>query len=204
MNSSPTRQAEDALDGALVLEARAGKLSAFAALFRRHSDRIYSLTRGMLRDDAAAQDAVQEAFVAAWRNLHTFREDASFRSWIARIATNAALMRLRTRRRHPEEPLELRAPGFQADGHFERQVADWTPLAEQVLENHELGVRVRQAVEDLPDKYRVVLVLADFEHRSMREIADDLELTVPAVKTRLHRARLAVRDALGDYLQGSV
>lgn len=204
MNRHPDRLDADAEDRALVLAARAGAVSAFSALFRRHASRVYSITQGMLRSEAEAQDAVQDTFLAAWRNLHTFREDASFYAWIGRIATNTALMRLRHRRRHPEEPLELRGPRFAEDGHFERPVVDWTPRADQALEREELGARLRGAVDQLPERYRVVLLLADYEHRTMREIAEDLELSVPAVKTRLHRARLAVREALGEYLNGSV
>jgi RNA polymerase sigma-70 factor, ECF subfamily len=191
------------LDDAVLVEATLrGDYGAFEQLFLRHSDRVYSVAMGILRDEAEAQDALQETFLTAFRKLSSFRQDAPFRAWLLRIATNTCLMRLRTRRRRPEVPLEVRGPSFADDGHFERTVVDWSPLAEKALEDHELGERLRAAVEELPEKYRVVLMLADYEHLSMQEIAELLHLTVPAVKTRLHRARLGVREAVTDYLGG--
>ena len=100
--------------------------------------------------------------------------------------------------------MEPKGPTFQADGHFQRPVVDWPPLAHHALENQELGQQLRAAVDRLPQKYRLVLMLSDYEHRSMREIAEDLELTIPAVKTRLHRARLALREELAAYLDGRI
>ncbi len=191
---------EDILLVAATLE---GHYPAFELLFQRYSDRVYGIALGMLRNDSEAQDIVQETFLNAFRKLHTFRHESPFRGWLFRIATNASLMRLRRKRRRPEVSLELKA-GFDEDGHHERPVVDWTPLANEQLENAELGRRTRDAIASLPEKYRLVLVMADFEHMSMKAIAEDLELSVPAVKTRLHRARLAVRQALGDYLEGRI
>jgi RNA polymerase sigma-70 factor (ECF subfamily) len=192
-----------ALDDADLVEATLrGDYGAFEQLFLRHSDRVYSVAMGILRDEAEAQDALQESFLSAFRKLASFRRESPFRAWLLRITTNTCLMRLRSRRRRPEVPLEVRSPSFADDGHFERTVVDWSPLAEKALEDHELGERLRAAVEELPEKYRVVLMLADYEHLSMQEIAELLHLTVPAVKTRLHRARLGVREAVTDYLDG--
>ena len=190
-------------DAALVAWSLEGHYPPFEVLFRRYSDRVYGIALGMVRSDSEAQDVVQETFLNAFRRLHTFRHESPFRGWLFRIATNAALMRLRRKRRRPEVSLEL-PRGFDDEGHHERPVTDWTPLANEQLENAELGRRTRDAIATLPDKYRVVLVLADFEHLGMKEIAEALELSVPAVKTRLHRARLAVRQALGDYLEGRI
>lgn len=191
------------LDDADLVEATLrGDYGAFEQLFLRHSDRVYSVAMGILRDEAEAQDALQETFLSAFRKLSSFRSESPFRAWLLRITTNTCLMRLRSRRRRPEVPLEVRSPSFADDGHFERAVVDWSPLAEKALEDHELGERLRAAVEELPEKYRVVLMLADYEHLSMQEIAELLHLTVPAVKTRLHRARLGVREAVTDYLDG--
>ena len=181
-----------------------GDYDAFEVLFQRYSDRVYGIALGMVRNDAEAQDIVQETFLSAFRKLHTFRRESPFRGWLFRIASNASLMRLRTRRRRPEVPLEIRRPGFDDDGGHERPIVDWSPLAGQVLENEELGGRLRRAIDDLPDKYRVVLQMADYEHRTMKEIGVALELSVPAVKTRLHRARLSVRESLSAYLAGTV
>ena len=121
---------------------------------------------------------------------------------LLRIASNAGLMRLRSRRRRPEVPLDLPGPSFGDEGRHQRQVQDWSPLVSQVMEDREVGTRLRAQVDALPEKYRVVLQLADYEHLSMKEIGEITGLSVPAVKTRLHRARLAVREGLSDYLAG--
>lgn len=187
-------------DEALARQAIDGDGAAFTLIFRRHCDRVFAICRSMLRDDAAALDAVQDTFTTAWTKLGTWRGEAPFRPWLMRIATTTCLMRLRTQRRRPEEPLA--APRFDDTGHFERPVADWAPLADARLEELELGQRLHEAIDGLPEGYRAVLVLADLEHMPMREIGEALDLSVPAVKTRLHRARLAVREQLNDYLEG--
>lgn len=191
-------------DQDLVQATLDGDYDAFEVLFQRYSDRVYGIALGMVRNDAEAQDIVQETFLAAFRKLHTFRQESPFRGWLFRIATNASLMKLRTRRRRPEVPLEVRRPGFDDDGSHERPIVDWSPIAAQVLETEELGVRLRTAIDELPEKYRLVLRMADYDHLSMREIGAALDLSVPAVKTRLHRARLSVRESLSAYLAGAV
>ncbi|MCP4917056.1 MAG: sigma-70 family RNA polymerase sigma factor [Proteobacteria bacterium] len=131
---------------------------------------MYGIALGMVRNDAEAQDIVQETFLSALRKLHTFRQESPFRGWLFRIASNASLMKLRTRRGRPEVSLEVRRPGFDDDGGHERPSVDWSPIAGQLLENEELGTRLHTAIDELPEKYRLVLQMADFEHRSMREI----------------------------------
>ena len=180
----------------LVALAQEGQGAAYEVLVRRYSGRIHAIGLSMLREDAAARDIAQETFLSAWRKLHTFREHASFRAWLCRIATNACLMRMRYHRRRPEVPLALPAPGFSEIGEHERQVVDWSPLADKLMEDEELGQRIRAAIEDLPDKYRIVITLADYHQLSMKEIAESLDLSVSNVKTRLHRSRLAVREAM--------
>lgn len=182
------------LDDVLLVELSLdGQYPAFEALFMRYRDRVYAIGMSMMRNDADASDVVQETFLNAFRKLHTFRRESPFRGWLFRIAHNAGLMRLRSRRRRPEVPL-------QGDEGHEIPLPDSTPLADWTVENDELGVRLEAAIAALPDKYGVVLRLADFEHRSMKGIAESLSLSVPAVKTRLHRARLSVREQLRPYL----
>jgi len=190
-------------DQVLVHATLDGHYAAFEWLFRRYSDRVYGIALGMLRNDAEAQDVVQETFLNAFNKLHSFRGESPFRGWLFRIATNASLMRLRRKRRRPEVSLEIQT-GFKEDGQHERPVADWSPLANKRLEDAELGRRLMTAIDDLPEKYRVVLCMADYEHMPMRDIAQTLEMSVPAVKTRLHRARLAVRESLGAYLEAKL
>ena len=179
-----------------------GEVTAFEVLVRKYAGGIHGLAMGMLRSDAEAQDIVQETFLAAFRKLPSFSRRSPFRAWLYRIATNACLMRLRSRRRRPEVPLLLRGPGFDGEGQHERPVIDWSPRADALVQDRELGERIRQEVDRLPEKYRAVLLLADYEHLSMRAIAAALDLTVPNVKTRLHRARLSVRAGLERYLTG--
>lgn len=187
-------------DEALVERVREGDQAAFAVLVHRHSGRVYAIGKSMLRNEQDARDVVQVTFMNAYRKIGSFRGEAAFGSWLKRIATNTALMRLRRRRRKPESPLEL--PAQPGEERRERDVVDFRPWADKVAEDKELGQRIRQAVDDLPDVYREVLVLADYQKLSMKDIAEALELTVPNVKTRLHRARLRVRADLARYLAG--
>ncbi len=195
-----TRMQRREEEARLVQAARDGDTRAFEQLVRRYAGRVHAIGLSMLRDDARAQDIVQVTFLSAWRKLDTFRLESSFKAWICRIATNACLMHLRSRRRRPEVPLTVGRD--EEDGPRERPVVDWSPLADKLLEDRELGERIREAVGRLPEKYRIVVVLADYEHLSMREIAETLDLTVSNVKTRLHRARLAIRADLDAYLAG--
>jgi RNA polymerase sigma-70 factor (ECF subfamily) len=191
-----------ATDEALLEGVRAGDGRAFQALAERYAGRLHGLAHSVLRNEQDAQDVVQETFLSMHRHLGSYRGDAPFWPWLRRIAANHALMRLRRRRRNPEMSLEIARPTFDADGEHTREIRDVAPLADRAREDAELGARIRRAIEALPDAYRLVLVLADYEDRSMQEIAALLDLTVPNVKTRIHRARLAVREALDRYLAG--
>lgn len=194
---------DDLDDAELVTMVREhDRQDAFAVLVHRHSGRLYAIAMGMVRNEQDARDCVQETFLAVHRKLDGFRGDASFKTWVRRITTNNALMKLRRRRRKPEASLLVTDPDRPHEGPKERDVVDIRPLADKVHENRELGAQIRRAVDDLPDKYREVLVLADYQHMSMKEIAETLGLTVPNVKTRLHRARLAVRAELKAYVAG--
>jgi RNA polymerase sigma-70 factor (ECF subfamily) len=185
-------------DLVLVELAKTGCHQAFQVLVERHGERAHALALGMMRNDADARDCVQDALLNAWRKIETFRGDAAFSSWLYRITHNACLMKMRSRRRRPEVPLELQGSGD--DESFERQLPDPRPLADHAFEVDELGQHIDAAVATLPVGYRTVFELADLEHLSMKDIADQLELTVPNVKTRLHRARLRLRGELTAYL----
>ncbi len=189
-------------DQALIARIQSGEPGAFAELVHRYTRKVYSIGIGMLRNEQDARDVVQETFLNVHRRLDSFRGDASLASWIARIATNNALMKLRTRRRKPETSLELNIPGQPSSERVERVIIDRQPLADKLSLDKELGERIRSSVEELPEKYREVLILADYRELSMREVADTLGITIPNVKTRLHRARLRVRETLADYLAG--
>ncbi len=194
-------------DAALVLLAQKGDSQAFAILVARHQRQLYRLALRMTGSEADAQEILQESFLNAWQKLPLFRGDAQFSSWLYRIAANGALMRLRRKRRAPdavsEQAEELAGPKFTADGqHEEPPHSDWSQRADEKLLSQELGEHINAAVRTLPDDYRTVFLLKDVDGLSNEDIADALELTVPAVKSRLHRARLALREQLGDFFGG--
>jgi RNA polymerase sigma-70 factor (ECF subfamily) len=195
-------------DKELVALARGGDDEAFSTLVRRHQRQIFRLALRMLNNEQDAEEVLQEAFLNAYQKLPEFRGDAAFNSWIYRIAANSALMRLRRRRRAPdtvahveEQTSDLPAgPRFATDGGYaEPPRSDWSLRADDALHNQQLGRAIEEAVANLPDDYRVVFLLKDVDGLSNEEIANSLDLTVPAVKSRLHRARLALRERLSDY-----
>ena len=191
-------------DVELVRRAQQGDGSAFAELVGRHQRQLYRLALRMTGSEADAQEVLQEAFLNAYQKLPNFRGEAQFSSWLYRIAANSALMRLRRKRRAPDglsdQPLELSGPRFSAEGYLEpTSSSDWSQRADEKMMSGELGTAIDQAVNGLPDDYRTVFLLKDVDGLSNEEIADALELTVPAVKSRLHRARLALREKLGEF-----
>lgn len=189
-------------DQVLAAKLRSGDDLAYADVVQQYSGKVYAIGLSMLRNEQDAREVVQETFLNAYRRIDSYRGEAPIGAWIGRIATNNCLMRLRTRRRKPEVSVEVVGPRFADDGHHALDIQDWTPLADEQRESRELGEQIRAAVDDLPASYREVMILADYQHLSMAEIAAELDLTVPNVKTRLHRARLAVREALASYLAG--
>jgi len=191
-------------DVELVRRAQQGDGSAFAELVGRHQRQLYRLALRMTGSEADAQEVRQEAFLNAYQKLPNFRGEAQFSSWLYRIAANSALMRLRRKRRAPDaltdQPLELQGPRFSAEGYLDPPPrSDWSQRADEKMMDRELGTAIDQAVNGLPDDYRTVFLLKDVDGLSNEEIADALELTVPAVKSRLHRARLALREKLGEF-----
>ncbi len=189
-------------DQVLVSRILAKEAGAFAELVRLYSAKVYSIGIAMLRSEQDARDVVQETFLNVHRRLDTFRGDAALSSWIGRIATNNSLMKLRTRRRKPETSLDIELKSSDGVERRQREIVDPAALADENAEHRELGQRIRAAVDALSPPYREVIVLADYSEMSMKDIASALDLTVPNVKTRLHRARLSVRAALADYLAG--
>ena len=195
-------------DRELVERAQQGDGSAFAMLVERHQRQLYRLALRMTGSEADAQEVLQEAFLNAYQKLPLFRGEAQFSSWLYRIAANSALMRLRRKRRAPdtlaEQPLELAGPRFSAEGYLEpASSSDWSQRADEKMMSGELGDAINKAVAELPDDYRTVFLLKDVDGLSNEDIANALALTVPAVKSRLHRARLALREKLGEFFDGA-
>lgn len=188
-------------DDALVRRLRAKDNTAFEALLRREMARLLSVARRFLKNEEDARDAVQDAFIAAFRSIDGFQSGSKLSTWLHRIVVNACLMKLRTRRRHPEEEIDALLPRFQEDGHQVRDSVDWSLTAEDLVEREETRALVRRSIDQLPDTYRVVLLMRDIEEMSTEETARALGITTAAVKVRLHRARQALRTLLDQQLR---
>jgi len=191
----------DADDSGLVARLKRGDAQAFEELVRSYSGRLLRAARRILASDEDARDAVQDAFVAAFRAVAGFEASARLSTWLHRIVINASLMKLRTRRRKPEEEIEQYLPRFLEDGHQTPPSEPWTEPADAMLEREELRRLVRASIERLPESYRTVLVLRDLEELSTEETAEMLGASPNAVKIRLHRARQALRTLLDPYVR---
>jgi RNA polymerase sigma-70 factor (ECF subfamily) len=180
----------------LVNRLRAGDECAFEDLIRKFGSRLLAVARRFVRNDEDAQDIVQSAYLSAFRALDQFEGNCQLSTWLHRIVVNTALMKLRSKRRKPEESIEDLLPAFQEDGHHVEQFADWTMPADQLIERNETRAFVRACIDRLPENYRTVLLLRDIEERSTQDVADALSMTSTAVKVRLHRARQALSTLL--------
>lgn len=193
-------------DSELVARFRDEKDPAsFAELVRRHRNRVYALALRMVKNEEEALEIVQDTFLSAYRKLPEFRGEAQFGSWVHRIAANFALMRLRHRKVVDQviEPLDHTDEKFGPDGHWDVfPTGMWGRRADDLVLDAELRERLVQAVEKLPELHRAVFMLRDIDGLSYEEIAETLQTTVPAVKSRLHRARLALREDLASYFEG--
>jgi RNA polymerase sigma-70 factor (ECF subfamily) len=180
----------------LLAALKAGEEWAFEMLVRTYGGRLLAVARQFTGNDHDAQDVVQSAYLSAFGALADFEGASQLSTWLHRIVVNTSLMKLRSRRRKPEESIEALLPAFQADGHHVEQFSDWAAPADQLLERAENRAIVRQCIDELPENYRAVLMLRDIEELSTQEVAKLLGLTVTAVKVRLHRARQALSTLL--------
>ena len=189
-------------DITLVTRLRRGDDEAFEHLVRAQGPRLLRVARRLLGIEEDARDAVQDAFVAAFKSIGSFESGSLLSTWLHRIVVNACLMKLRARRRKPEEDLERLLPVFKADGHQIESSVPWAESVQSRLERGELCSLVRKCVDQLPETYRTVLVLRELEELSTDEVASLLGTTANAVKIRLHRARQALRTLLDPHLRG--
>jgi RNA polymerase sigma-70 factor (ECF subfamily) len=189
--------AED--EAALVAALKAGDDAAFEQLVRSYGGRMLAVAGRLVGDGAEAKDVVQEAFLSAFRAMDRFEGGSRLSTWLHRITVTAALMRRRSRRRHPEEPLDPLLPQFEASGHLATPSEPWLPL--DALEKAELRTEVRKRIDELPEIYRTVLMLRDIEGLENEEVARLLGVNIGTVKTRLHRARLALRTLLDPHVR---
>lgn len=196
-----TNQAASDLD--LFHGAQRGDYDAFEEIVRRFHDRVYRLAFGMTKNQAEAEEVVQDTFLNVFRSLSTFRNDASPSTWIYRVAANSALTRLRTKRRKQLLSLDEVPNGASVNGNIELLDAPspWSRQPDEKLLTKELGSVIDAAVDELPEKYRLVLLLRDIEGLSNEDVASTLGLTIPTVKSRLHRSRMFVRERLELYFR---
>jgi RNA polymerase sigma-70 factor (ECF subfamily) len=197
LRQSAERQAE----ARLLARVRNGDESASAELVRRYGGRMLSIARRFLHREEECADAVQDAFLAAFRSLDGFKGQATISTWLHRIITNVCLMRLRSRSRHRDVPLDDLLPTFDESGHHTQAILPW---AQEDVYNQvaraETRDQVRACIDRLPDAYRTILLLRDIEELDTNQTAQLLGIQSNAVKTRLHRARQALRTLIEPIL----
>jgi RNA polymerase sigma-70 factor (ECF subfamily) len=191
-------------DATLVAGLRAGDGAAVEALMERYGARVYRVAYGITRSVPDAEEVVQDVFLGVFRKIETFEGRAALGTWIYRIAANTALIKRRGRRFEREVSLEESLPRFVEDGHRDGDraflLADWSRLPDEELAVREARSVLARGLEALPDHYRAVLVLRDVEELSNEETAEALGESVATVKSRLHRARMALREQLTRVL----
>ena len=195
LTSPASRTALD--DMALVHACKQGDAVAFEELVRRYDRRLLSVAQHVTHNREDAEDAVQEAFVKVFRKLSQFQENSKFSTWLIRITINESLMKLRKQRSTREVSINEDSQSDQDVGPFE--LADWAPSPEELYRESELRNILRNTLQELQPGLRVVFVLRDIEGLSTQETAEVLELTPVAVKARLWRARLRLRELLSKY-----
>jgi len=186
-------------EASFLARLREGDDTAYEKLVRENSPRLLAVARRMLRSDEDARDAVQEAFLQAFRGIEGFDGTARLSTWLHRIVVNASLMRLRTRRRKPEASIDELLPTFHEDGHRVDPGPAWRTVASDPAEEREVRERVREAIDRLPEIYRTVLLLRDIEGLDTAEAASALGIAPEALKMRLHRGRQALRTLLDPF-----
>lgn len=194
---SKLNEASDEL--ALVRAAKQGDVSAFEQLVKRYDRNIFRIANHITQNREDAEDVVQDAFLKAFQNLGQFQEQSKFYTWLVRIAVNESLMKLRRRRSNRTVSLDQEVET--EEDTMPREVADWSPNPEQLYRQGELNEILTKTINGLPSSFRTVFVLRDIEGLSTEETAEALDLSVPAVKSRLLRARLQLRERLNKYFR---
>jgi RNA polymerase sigma-70 factor (ECF subfamily) len=181
-------------ESVLVAQARTGDAAAFTTLVNRYERKIYRLAKHITQNDEDAEDVLQEAFLKAYEHLDGFQGNSKFYTWIVRIAVNEALMKLRKRKGDRTVPLD--EPVDTGEEMVTREIAVWEDNPEQRYSREEMQELLDQAIQTLKPDFRTVFMLRDIEELSTEETAETLGISIPAVKSRLLRARLALREKL--------
>jgi RNA polymerase sigma-70 factor, ECF subfamily len=188
-------------DKQLIKKAQEGDTRAFEHLIKVHESKIYNLLLGMTGNKASAEDLFQETFLAAWRKIKTFKGKSDFSTWLYRIAFNNVLMKRRIKKKintvSIDEPIIIH--GKETNREFPE---DWSKSPAATFENDELKNRISKSIKAMPEKYRKVLILRDVEEMNNEEVTKILNISLASVKSRLHRARLYLRNTLSRYFKG--
>lgn len=195
MTERPLAQLDDQ---ALLARIHAGDQAACAECIERHAQGVYGLALRLMKNEADAEDVMQETFLSAFQAVDDFEGRATLKTWLYRIAYNAAMMRLR-REAPPSDSVELKLQTAEDGIPLPRQFYDWCCLPESTFETEEVRAELEQAIRDLPETLRGVFLLRELEELSTRETAETLDVSTDVVKTRLRRARLALREQLSAY-----
>ena len=183
----------------LVKNLQAGKADSFEQLANLYQKKIYALSFNLTRNAMDSEDVTQEVLLTLFRKIHTFQGSSAFSSWVYRITLNATYMKLRSRKKEQSISIEELLPSFNGSGFQQEKIRDWSENTESLLFDNEVRETIQKAVSLLPDKERIVFLLRDVEGLSTENVSEVLELTIPAVKSRLHRARLFLRKKLANY-----
>jgi RNA polymerase sigma-70 factor (ECF subfamily) len=186
---------------ALLIALRAGDDVAYELLVTTYGGRLLAVARRILRNEEDARDALQEAFLQAFRALPRFEGSSRISTWLHRIVVNAALMKIRSKKARPEDSIEPLLPTFQEDGHATVEFRAWDGGAEELLQRTETRRLVHACIDRLPATYRTILILRDIEEMDTAEVAAKLGITPNAVKIRLHRARQALRQLMDPHFR---
>ena len=181
-------------EAALVARAKAGDMEAFSDLVQHYDRRVFRMAKQITQNDDDAEDVLQESFLKAYSHLDDFQGNSKFYTWLVRIAVNEALMKLRKRRSDRTVPLD--DPIDTGEDSVVREIAVWEDNPEQKYSREEMASILDQAIQSLKPAYRTVFVLRDIEEMSIEETAETLNLSISAVKSRLLRARLQLREKL--------
>lgn len=196
-----TRSGARADEAMLLARMQAGDEDAFEACVRAYSGQLLVVARRILGHEEDARDAVQDAFLSAFKGIGRFEGLSRIGTWLHRIVVNAALSRLRSRQRRPEKSIEDLLPHFGDGEHQLQPPTPWKATPVAILQRQELRQVIQCCISQLPETYRIVLVLRDIERLNTEETAQMLDTTIGVVKTRLHRARQALRSLLDPYFR---
>ncbi len=181
----------------LVERAKGGELKAFEELMNKYEEKVYSIAYRMTGNREDAEEILQETFLSVYKSLGRFKGKSRFSTWLYRIAVNASLMRLRKTKKKAET-LSLDEPIGGDNSHPKREVVDWS-TPEDIVERKRLMEVITAAIDSLPETYRAIVLLRDGEGLSNSEVAKILKTSIPAVKSKLHRARMHLREKLSEY-----